>query len=266
MKYLIILVLISGCVDINDFENIFSEEVVEFTGKDEGVLIELKPSSDNIFSGETFDLYIDIRNNMTNDINNVNIKIFGSDLFTTNCKLDKIPNLKTGVLETKTCNFNVEEITTKEVIKDIHTKINFSTTLSVSQSMNFITQEEFKKRTNKLTYPKSYTYNDGNIELNVEFSSEPPFIDTDENYATFKIKNIGEGFVNKLNKVSAIKYFDGCNFDPLSTYHPLKKEFPSVTCKIVNPNNINYLSNDVVIINIDYEYELRESLPIKIIR
>ncbi|MAH42205.1 hypothetical protein CL614_00560 [archaeon] len=60
-----------------------------------------------------------------------------------------------------------------------------------------------------------------------------------------------------------------CDIDDAGS--PLKpigdgKRFPRITCRLKLPNDVPFITNHVIIVTVGYEYELRQSTPVTIIR
>ena len=150
----------------------------------------------------------------------------------------------------------------------------------MAQILKVISQDEYNLRKNTgslVTEPKSYSYRDKNIQLDVEFSEELPIIDKGKTeYIHFTIKNIGEGFLELLEagdiEIKTTTDYEGLlDCDIPARITPIGKEFPRISCginiDIINPEGyVNYLSNHLVSIDIDYDYEIRKSIPVTVIR
>ena len=136
--------------------------------------------------------------------------------------------------------------------------------------IEMITEDEYniRERTGKLVKkPKTYSYKDNNLELQIDFSDRLPIVATGEKkYMYLTIRNIGDGFVSDItgDDIEIRQDEDVVNCVEQDIV-PIGKEFPRVACELNMPD-INYIGNYAVIIDIDYTYENREDLPITIIR
>ena len=277
---LIAFVLIAGCVQSQS------------PAREGAFSVRLETSSDKVFQNKETTLYVDVQNNMIQDAKNVRVDVFSAGLFERGACIpayvtpaptgsEYIPagDIKQGELQIVTCKLKAKEIVQNEMETTIFAKVSFGSRLQASQIVKLISQNEFeiREKTGKIEKePGSYTYRDDNIELDVTFSSEMPIVKKDtREFVTFKVKNIGNGFIQKLVLGTNFKFIqnpadatgkklvdEACL---AGTAELLGNEFPAITCELNLPS-VNYLSNNVLIINIDYQYEVRESLPVKIIR
>ena len=269
-----LLILVSGCID----PNIKSESIVN-----------MMASPTQVFAGDEVSLYFDITNKDTKTINNVIFDVFDPGMFTvgeicdTEITDENFPEIEPEEAATGYCVLTAPSssmLTQPETSNTIKARISFNTSLFTTQIMKVISQDEYNLRKNTgslVIEPKTYTYRDKNVELTVEFTEELPIIDKGETeYVHFTIRNIGEGFLELINREDIeIKLTDSesdileCDIPPAMT--PIGKEFPKISCSIdvdkINPDGyVNYLSNYIINIDIDYIYEIRKSIPVTIVR
>jgi len=214
--------------------------------------------------------------------------------------------LKSGDMMTHACKLKApskEDMAEESLTGGAGVKISYNTELSAVQLVELITEDGYLIRKNTgewSTKPKSYTYRDKGIEMQVEFSDELPIVVRKDKkaYVYFTIKNIGGGFISdivggNINDVNnARKYkLDGVSSPTLEDYfgdfsieqtkinnkfimtcsniNKLSQnndEFPRIACELNLPQNMDYLSNYPVTIRVHYDYEIRKDVPIKIVR
>jgi hypothetical protein len=276
--YLALIVFMAGCVQ--------TPSTVA-----EGLLVKVDASSKTVFQGKEINVFVDIENKMFQDAKNVRADIFENPYFrkticspryTTplgNFGYIPVNDIDEGGLQIVTCSLRViEEIPKDQLETDISAGVTFDSRLQASQVVKLISQEEFdvRQKTKELAQdPKTYTYKDSNVELAIEFSSQPPLVSgSNREFVKFKIRNIGNGFIKGLDlekdfrfvqnpEINGNKIVDGSCLS--GKIEPIKNEFPSITCELNMPD-INYLSNSILIINIDYQYEVRNKISVKILR
>jgi len=89
--------------------------------------------------------------------------------------------------------------------------------------------------------------------------------------AQLRIRNSGPGYIDKLEPGSlAIEQQDksgstfSCMFD--STIYPANGIFPPISCVFTAPREINVAAAYPITFNITYSYELRQSVPVMILK
>ncbi|MCX6818390.1 MAG: hypothetical protein NT129_00120 [Candidatus Aenigmarchaeota archaeon] len=217
--------------------------------------------------------------------------------------------LKPGDMMTHACKLKApskEDMAGESLTGGAGVKITYDTELSAVQLVELITEDGYLIRKNTgdwSTKPKSYTYRDKGIEMQVEFSDELPIVVRKDKkaYVYFSIKNIGGGFISDIvggniydteNHISykldgfsiPIDYRGDFSYGDFSieqtkinnkfimTCSNINKlsqnndEFPRIACELNLPQNMDYLSNYPVTIKVHYDYEIRKDVPIKIVR
>jgi hypothetical protein len=255
---ILLVIFLSGCVE-------------------EGILVKslgmtLTSDSDHVFTGSEISVYLDIINNDARTIRSIDMSVFNTGALTAVSECTKhIEELKKDEFQALTCSLAApSNIATPELTTTVSARVEFRSTLSAVQLIEMITEDAYLTRemTNDIVKkPKSYSYKDSNMEMQIDFSEELPIVVRGgEKYMYITIRNIGDGFVGDL-PASEIRITDdqnilNCNIEDMS---PVGKEFPRIACELNMPS-VSYLSNYLVIIEIDYNYEKRAELPIKIIR
>ena len=213
--------------------------------------------------------------------------------------------LKPGEFMTKTCIINAPnkgDMPDSTLTGTVGIGVSFDTALSGVQLVELITEEGYeirKKAGDWNTKPKAYTYRDKNLELRVEFSDELPIIVRQDKkaYVYFTVRNIGGGYISDiengriynlddgifytLNGEVSYNYIEHPDFvieqkkvngqfivtcDDITDMSPLGNEFPTIACELNLPEDMEYLSNHLITVKINYEYEERDDLTVKVIR
>jgi len=254
----LIILFLSGCIEQDQAQSLD---------------IKMMADSDTVFTGSETKVYLDVNNNDVRSIKDVYMDIFETGSFTkvSDCEkeVDKIEPVSFDSLE---CVLRAPEtIPTSPMTTTINARVQFDSKLSAVQVIEMITEDEYniRERTGKLVKkPKTYSYKDNNLELQIDFSNRLPIVARGEKkYMYLTIRNIGNGFVSDIKEGDIEIRQDGdvvnCVEQDIA---PIGKEFPRIACELNMPEDINYLNNYVVILDIDYHYELREELLIDIIR
>lgn len=254
---ILIILFLSGCIEQDQTK---------------GLDIKMMADSDSVFAGSEIKLYLDVNNNDVKTIKNVYMNIFEIGPFTKVSACRKtVSEIKPGSFTSLECKLRAPStIPISPLTTNFIARVKFDSKLSAVQIVEMITEDEYniRERTGKLVkMSKTYSYRDKNLELQIDFSDELPIVVRGEKYMYLTIRNIGNGFVSDLKEnditIDEEKNVVNCVKQRIS---PIEKEFPRIACELNLPEDINYLSNYLIIININYNYELRGELPIDIIR
>ena len=254
----LLVVFLSGCVE----ESILTKSLG----------MTLTADSDHVFAGSEISVYLDIINNDASTLRSVDMAIFEAGPLEGVSECTKtVAELEKDEFQAMTCALTAPTtIAAPELTTTVTGSVKFESTLSVVQLIEMITEDAYLTRelTNDIVKkPKSYSYKDSNMEMLIEFSEELPIVVREsDRYMYISIKNIGDGFVSEI-PAEAITITDdqnilNCNIGDMS---PVGKDFPRIACELNTPS-VSYLINYLIIIEIDYSYEKRLDLPIKIIR
>ncbi|MBI5061027.1 MAG: hypothetical protein HZB67_01820 [Candidatus Aenigmarchaeota archaeon] len=187
---------------------------------------------------------------------------------------DLAPNeIKT--IECKLTAPSSEQLPKQSISSNVNVRLRFSNKLSALPTIEMISEEEYKWReySNKVTFmPVSYTYNDKAIQVAVSFSKDFPIVvrSGEKVYMYIDIKDVSDGMIYSIRQNDFHIIQDGsvigkCDNEGI-VLRPDGKTFPKITCELNLPKEINYLSNYAAIINIDYSYEYRKSIPVEIVK
>ena len=221
----------------------------------------LVPGGDTIVS-------IDVENNDEKTYENINLEIFNTgDLISQGSCSRTIPELSPDGIVSMQCSLSAPE-DTKKFEEVVNAKASFSSILPFTAKISVITQQEYdllKKTGNLEKGGRVFSSKDKNLEVRVELSEEAPLIkSSEERFATIKITNIGSGFVGPISRDDIIIESSLLRCNVPGEIFVLNKEFPTISCKIDFPENINDLKEDLIIITINYDYEVRKNINIPI--
>jgi hypothetical protein len=230
---------------------------------------------DSVFAGSETYVYLDVNNNDVKSIKNVNMDIFETGPFTkiNECKKE-VTEIKPDSFSSLKCELKApSNIPTSPFTTTVSARVQFEAKLSAAQLIEMITEDEYNMRENTgklVKMPKTYSYKDNNIELQIDFSDELPIVVRDKKvYMYLTIRNIGGGFVSDLEENDITteeiepKNVVNCVKQRLS---PIGKEFPRIACELNLPEGMEYMGNYVVIVDVNYDYEIRKDLSIDIVR
>lgn len=263
LMLIFLLVSLTGCIE---FDTIQSGRPVLLT-------IEVSPSE--VFAGNEVTVYFDVENSDIKTIENVVAEVFDPDRFEGNsCESVQIADeMEPDSIDTASCTLvapSADDLIEQTTRTSVQARINFDTVFSAVHPVEVIslTEYDLRKNTGTLgTKPQSYTYRDNNIQVDIEFSDSLPLIDKGETeYVHFTITNIGEGFLEVIEPEDIEITGEKIRCEGLTTLTPIGKKFPKITCNIDLDGGVNYLSTLIININIAYNYEIRKSIPITIIR
>ncbi|MFH0949297.1 MAG: hypothetical protein V1802_02310 [Candidatus Aenigmatarchaeota archaeon] len=259
--FLAILIFLGACVST-------------FGGK--GLEISLQPDPEKVFQGKPMNLFVDVMNNDVKAYRNIDIEVFETGILDKKeeCKM-QLTEMKPGELKSMICELVApQKIEQNSITSEIQTKASFDATLSAIQTVEIISENEYNRRIGKIqTKPKSYSYSDSNIALDVEFSDGLPLVVRNrETYIYLTIKNIGNGFVGPI-KNTDLGIRDNSNIIECESFDELnaiEKKFSRITCKLnLDRASISAISPYVtysVAIDLDYSYQVREKANVEIVR
>ncbi|MBI2076099.1 MAG: hypothetical protein HYT72_02520 [Candidatus Aenigmarchaeota archaeon] len=239
-----------------------------------GVLVKLDANPQEIFTGAKTTLSIDIDNKDVKTIRDVNVDVFETGLLRKSAQCSKsIAEMKPNAFDSFFCSLQAPgEIGAQKVATTVFARAGFTTSLTATQLVKIISQNEYdlRKKTGKfVTEPLSYAYRDNNLELLVEFSDNLPLIDSagKKSYVSFTIRNIGNGFIEKISKGEIKITSPGLISCPdIRDMFISGTQFPKFTCELTLPGDITFLSDRTINIDIAYNYEVRNSIDVEIKR
>ncbi|MFH0832709.1 MAG: hypothetical protein V1900_03260 [Candidatus Aenigmatarchaeota archaeon] len=259
MRYLALLilaVLVAGCTQ----KAADGELIIKIT--------DVNP--EKIFTGGKTIVTMDVENNGNRTIRNVFIDFFETGFLMKGVCSKNIAELSPGGYDTLSCELTAPfAIPSDKIINTVEARARYQARLSMAKPITMVSREEYdlQSKTGKLKLePRTYSFKDDNIELQVEFSKELPLVEGRKEYAYFTVINIGSGFINSIRPNDMIIESNIISCPPRVAISPIGKTFPRIACEIFVPENINYLSEDMLIININYNYEVRDKTDVEVIR
>ncbi len=251
-----LLVFVSGCVTAP-------------TITEKGLLMKMDANPKEVFSDGIATISVDLENQDVKTLSNVSTDIFetGSLDFTDASKCTKdFGSLEPKDFKTFACNLKAKGVTMDNII---WARAKYNSTLSAVQTFDIISQTELeiRKKTEKPDSQKSFSFRDNSLELAMELSNAPIVYKTGKEYVSFKIKNIGSGFIEKLG--AADIQIAGKNVElqcPSSDIFIINKEFPRISCAINAGGSVTSFITAEISIKINYGYEIRDSVNVRIIK
>ncbi|MBI5347473.1 MAG: hypothetical protein HZB66_02590 [Candidatus Aenigmarchaeota archaeon] len=186
-----------------------------------------------------------------------------------------LPNAK-ETLECKVTAPAAADILKPDVWTDVNVRMRYSDDLNAVLKIDVMSPEEYRRSEMKGTLVKGlkkYSFNNRDIQLDVEFTDELPLVARDKDtYVHFTISDIGNGMVYPLklyedfaiDQMPEIIDEESCSLNRVTV--PDGKQFPKITCKLKVDKNIIYLRTHVVNINVKYAYEMRKSVSVRVVR
>ncbi len=237
----------------------------------DGLEITLSASPPQVFADKETVLYIDVQNN-DNAAHIINYDVFDKGRLSSDTAcLENNVRIEKGSFKSFRCILRAPRadlLSESRIDNDVWSRLKYSSTLTGTQLIKVISQQEYelRQRSGKLVKePASYSFRDKNIELLVEFSSELPLISGRTDYIYFTIKNTGSGFIESIN----MQIQDNGNIMDSSCrnrqINMVGKTSNRIACELTASQTINYLSNPIII-NIAYDYEVRNKITIPIIK
>ncbi|MBI2172858.1 MAG: hypothetical protein HYT73_01450 [Candidatus Aenigmarchaeota archaeon] len=206
-------------------------------------------------------------------------------------------NMKPKEFQTFSCRLATGSVG-ESVVNRISAKTTFSAELNAVQLIELISREEYERRKAAGTFttaPRKYTYSDSNVALDIEFSEDLPVIERDGKryFIHMSVRNAGNGYIKELEpgdfivtqktsessqilpetgetrivRVADTRADSLVRCDGLEErMSPIGDKFPRVTCEFVPPENIDVIGNYPMGVKINYDYETRQNLDIRIIK
>lgn len=260
-----LLIFISGCVT--------QPPVTE-----KGLLLKMDANPREVFGEGITTISVDVENQDTKTLKGVNVDIFeiGSlDFVDTNkCKKD-FGNLDVKDFKTFACNLKAKKVE-RAIDNTVWARAEYKSTLSAAQVFDIISPAELetRKKTGKsVEAQKTFSFKDNNLELIMELSNAPLVDKAGREFVSFKIKNIGNGFIEKLStrdiKIGSSEKNPTTQKDIIeclsNDIYIIGREFPRFSCAINLRGDISFLPVRLKI-DINYNYEIRNSVDVRILK
>ena len=247
-----------------------------------GLSMKLTADPSPVFSGTSTVVSIDVDNTNAKSIDNVVVQLFNTGILTTDkdetCG-GSFPRFLPMQFQSIICRLNAPVVhdTTDTQIDAL---VSFHSTFSAAQVFEAMSEGEYARRKSLGSYattPKSYTYGDRYVRVDVDFSDSPPLvIAPDRKYFVYlTITDVGSGFLKQIEPGDLHVYPFGqtpnivqCS-DITAPLTPAGKTFPRLGCEVIVPNDyfaVQSFRNTGFVLQLDYNYELRDSLKISVVK
>lgn len=254
--------------------------VIEPAGSgDAGIRVNAVADPFTVFAGSTTNVYVDVENKGMTNFNNVIMDVYYTGLLRNEgpACAKRIDVIEPGeITSTGLCQLkapDIEDIKSSTMPTSIGVSAKFSGMLTAVPLIEMITESEYRNMVMTgewETKSGSYTYSDGNIELQVDFSDKLPIVVRPDKkaYIYFTIKKLGNGYISNMNdgRISIEDSQAIVRCSPIGELVPEGDTFPRIACELVLPTGIEYLSSYRITLSIYYDYEIRKELQIKIVR
>lgn len=257
--FLLAVVFATGCVN-----------TPALTSKSVSISMDANP--DVVFSGGTTTVTMDIENKEAKALKSVNADIFETGMFDyadRACRKE-FGDMEPGDFKTLVCNLKARK-TEDATDNTIWARVKFSSTLFAVQTFDILSQSEHesRKRTGKADEgQKSFTFRDSNLELVMELGNAPLIDGTGKKeFVSFSIRNIGSGFIEKLDKSSIrITLKNAAIKCPQQDIYIIGREFPRFTCQIDLRGTVTGFITAELSSEITYSYETRISTSVRTLK
>lgn len=227
-----------------------------------------------VYSGETFRVYLDIKNP-----GNLTYKALGADFFNTGsftklngCEM-QYGDIEPNGMATMECKLKYSREIENPVTETIDARIFYSRNITASLAFPVLSRGEYDTRRQLGTYSELQTgFSQSNNEISVSMEiTENPLVDFgNDKYLYFTITNKGDGFIEEISRnninVWSVPYgivsAGDCNI-PIVLFHD-KGTFTKIACKLHPESVKNDFENAFVFIDVIYDYELRKSASISV--
>lgn len=278
---LLIIVLSLGCTQPNSVGG--------------SVFLHLSADSSTVFSGNSVGINVDMENKNPRSVNSVVVNVFDAGLMNIvggQC-VKSFPLVLPNEFKSFSCLLNApgkEKLLNDKTSTEVNAKVEYTTDLSFVQLVEMVSEEEYKRKSDTgdlVLKPSHYSYNDDNVNIDLDFSSEMPIMIKDASqpqyayqdyYVYFTVKNIGNGFMDDIQKSDfsakpvaplGVQSAEIVNCEKAKESLPLKvqgKTFPKFACKLSLPAGTKSIENYGMQVTLKYRYEVREKTNIVIIR
>lgn len=257
---LALVIVIAGCTSVKSGE---------------GVVMNLQADPPSVFAKSRTLLHMDVDNRQDKSVYNVLVEIFDTGTLRANqpC-IASIPRLLSYEFQTYACWLDAPEIQEAYTSTEVYARTSFDSEFSASQVFPIMSEQEYERRS-YASYPRSYSYRDRNVQVDIEFSDQLPLVMRQGKtyYAYLTISNVGNGFVSDIRPgdltVSAMTprtaRMLNCPSIASGILYPNGNTFPRVVCEIVSMP-LTAGENAEFIVSLKYHYETRDNIKIDIVR
>ncbi|GEM_PF-2965721 len=181
-----------------------------------------------------------------------------------------IYGLKPGDIRTLECGLVLKN--PASIIQDTSANIQLRTVfrkrLQIDDVLQFLSLEEFRRQqTTGALRPRAQAFSasDQNLQVAISYSKAPPFVEGDTALMRLAINSVGSGTVYTINPSDIVIGQPGDRIK-CSLETPLRSDrgrFPQITCDVA-VGDVETIDNYPFTINVYYDYEVRQSLPVQI--
>ena len=267
MRYWILLALIASVVLISGCTSVRSSE---------GIVMNLQADPSSVFANSSTILHIDVDNRQDKSAYNVLVQLFDTGLLRADECIAAFPRMLPYEFQTFGCVlYAPEKIEEPYTEAEVNARMSFDNELSAVQIFEIINEEEYERRSyGYSSAPRSYSYSDKNVRLDIEFSDQPPLVmrPGKKYFVYMTITNIGNGFIDNIGPgdlmiVPANPRSAGMLSCPVleqrGILYPNGNTFPRIACEI-DSSPASPSENADFTVTLKYHYELRSRLSIKI--
>ncbi|MBI2971280.1 MAG: hypothetical protein HYY37_02575 [Candidatus Aenigmarchaeota archaeon] len=235
----------------------------------EGLAIKAEVDPAFIFSDGEAKLFVDITNKDAKEYTNLDVTVFdpGPHMTLQRCSSTTFSSIDKNAVVSTVCDLKAKAVSESRVENTVRLETQFSSRLSTVRSVEVISQNEFelRKKTGTLaSLSRSSMASDKNLQLDIEFSADLPLVASGRDEFMFiTVRNIGNGFVERL-PAGSIRVEGGLVQCDTRELTPIVKTFPRLTCRVMMPS-VTTSSAHTVIVNVDYTYRVRKSIPVTIV-
>jgi len=273
---LVLLVVASGCIN---------QTVV---GSGIAINSYIYPSS--IYPDSETTLSIDTQNTDISAVD-VNVDVFDSGILVLpdagcTAQYEKFLPKEIKTLTCKLTSPPRDRMTQQSTPVNIQYKVTLNKLFSAPISFYAMSYDEYSKEQQAGTLviaPRTYTFSDPNMMIDITFTKDPPFIarESEKVLMYINIQSLGSGFLKDIDAnnfmIEDNEHILDCDFgrtwlersNPGTTIAKLtaiKGKFPPITCELNLDDQENYIRNFIIIIKYNYDYEIRGSVPVTIIK
>ncbi len=265
-KLLLLVILFSGCTSVVP----------------SGLQVTLEANPSRMFSESFSTLHVDIDNHDSKILRDVSFSAFETgilDAYRLNngepggaCETS-FAQIRPGEFKTFSCVLAAPPLQ-DSVTTEINTRVNFNSYLETTQLLEMMTEGEYQRRVSAGSFeskPRSYTYKDSNVMLEIDFNEQLPLIITPgkEYFVYFQVTNVGNGIVKDIEPGEFIVQSDILQCSQATKLMLNGREFPRVACRILlSPEYLQgkeFITSDIKA-SLAYNYELRNSLKIDVLK
>jgi len=241
---------------------------------EKGLLLKMDANPREVFGDAITTISVDVENQDVKTLRGVNVDIFeiGSFDFVDKRKCAKnFSDMEPKDFKTFACNLKAKKVE-RNTDNTVWARARYKSSLGAVQTFDIISQSEaeLRKKTGRTDGQKAFSFKDNNLELTMELSNSPIVDKAGKEFVSFKIKNIGNGLIEKLdaNKIRITSSKQGlidanC---PSTDISIIGREFPRFSCALNLNGGVGSFLPVQIKIEINYPYEIRNNIDVIILK